>query len=113
MKEEVVEKKENYSRQSVKRAEIPVITREPMMMEKKVEVETIPIQTGIPNQSKETVETVESTMIQLRKLSHDFVEKERRKSMEIAQEVVVPPTPQGDDDYVFSDDGSFDVPDIP
>lgn len=110
MKEEVVEKKESYPRQSIKRAEIPIVVREPVMMEKKVEVETIPIQTGTSNQSKETVE---STMIQLRKLSHDFVEKERKKSMEITREVAVLPTPHGDDDFVFSDDGSFDVPDIP
>lgn len=49
--------------------------------------------------------------MKLRKLSQDFVDKEHKKSMEIEAESITPTTP-GDDDFVFSDDGSFDVPDI-
>ena len=114
----------------MKRAEIPIIAKDPVIDNDKVE--TIPIQTGSsqsqqvqqsqqvkqpqgenPLEKKiklQSEETTENTMMRLRKLSQDFAEKERKKSMEIAN-VPITPNP-GDDDFVFSDDGSFDVPDL-
>ena len=118
----------SQSRVSMKRAEIPIIAKEPVIDNGKVE--TIPIQTGSsrsqqpqqPQQQSQvenpmdkmiklqSEETTENTMMRLRKLSQDFAEKERKKSMEIAN-VPITPNP-GEDDFVFSDDGSFDVPDL-
>ena len=128
--EEEVE--EPVKRQSVKRASIPIITREveePSNLPVAT-VTTVPIQTGDCEQVKEdTVEmpakhvhvdeekpvnqmnNVESTMMRLRKLSQDFVEQERKKSIEL-EKIPTTPITNGDDDFVFSDDSEFDVPDI-
>ena len=122
--EEEVE--EPVKRQSVKRASIPIITRE-------VEDHSnLPIQTGDSvqvNDKEDTIEmpakqvhmneeklsnqmnNVESTMMRLRKLSQDFVEQERKKSIEL-EKIPTTPITNGDDDFVFSDDSDFDVPDI-
>ena len=100
---------QNIPRKSMKRVEIPIITKEPEPMSS-TPVDTIPIQTG--NEEKRVKEdTVESSVMKLRKLSQDFAEKERKKSMEIEAMPITPNAP-GDDDFVFSDDDSFDVPDI-
>ena len=128
------ELEEPVKRQSVKRASIPIITREvedhsnlPITT-----VTTVPIQTGDSvqvNDKEDTIEmpakqvhmneeklsnqmnNVESTMMRLRKLSQDFVEQERKKSIEL-EKIPTTPITNGDDDFVFSDDSDFDVPDI-
>lgn len=127
------EAEEPVKRHSVKRASIPIITRE-VEEQAAVPVTTVPIQTGEPIQQATFMDTneqetpskqvhveeekttsqannVESTMIRLRKLSQDFVEQERKKSMELEKIPLTPPT-NADDDFVFSEDSDFDVPDI-
>lgn len=56
----------------------------------------------------------EKSILKLRKLSTDYVEKERKKSMELEAITTTSITPDGNDDFEFSDDDNepFDVPDI-
>ena len=128
------EVEEPVKRQSVKRASIPIITREVEDHSNlpNTTVTTVPIQTGDSvqvNDKEDTIEmpakqvhmneeklsnqmkNVESTMMRLRKLSQDFVEQERKKSIEL-EKIPTTPITNGDDDFVFSDDSDFDVPDI-
>ena len=104
-----VQQVQSNPRKSVKRVETPIITKDPDPIAS-APIDTIPIQTGY-EEKRVKEETVESSVMKLRKLSQDFVEKERKKSMEIEAMPITPNAP-GDDDYVFSDDDSFDVPDI-
>lgn len=68
--------------------------------------------------SKETVSMdseTEKSILKLRKLSMDYIEKERKKSMELEAITATSITPDANDDFEFSEDDDnepFDVPDI-
>ena len=68
--------------------------------------------------SKETASMdleTEKSILKLRKLSMDYIEKERKKSMELEAITATTITPDANDDFEFSDDDDnepFDVPDI-
>lgn len=68
--------------------------------------------------SKETVSMdseTEKSLVKLRKLSMDYIEKERKKSMELEAITATSITPDANDDFEFSEDDDnepFDVPDI-
>lgn len=73
------------------------------------DVTTVPVITGDPDSKKRKVD---EEISKLRKMSQDYMESERKRSVEI-QAKVIPTTPQDSDGFAFSDDDDeFDVPDI-
>ena len=73
------------------------------------DVTTVPVVTGDPETKKRKVD---DEISKLRKMSQDYVESERKRSMEM-QSKETPTTPQDSDGFAFSDDDDeFDVPDI-
>ena len=74
-----------------------------------VEVTTVPVVTGDPETKKRKVD---EEISKLRKMSQDYAESERKRSMEL-QATTLATTPQDSDGFAFSDDDDeFDVPDI-
>lgn len=73
------------------------------------DVTTVPVITGDPDSKKRKVD---EEISKLRKMSQDYMESERKRSVEV-QAKVIPTTPQDSDGFAFSDDDDeFDVPDI-
>ena len=90
--------------------------------EMRIEIKKEEVQAENPmeeNQPKETASVdseTEKSILKLRKLSMDYIEKERKKSMELEALAANSVTPDGNDDFEFSDDDDnepFDVPDVP
>lgn len=98
------------NRDSVKRIGIPVL---PVSEAKTQETaETVPVMTG-ETEKRVKLSEVHQEIEHLRKLSQDFVEMERKKSVELLNQAI--PAASTNDGFAFSDDNSddFDVPDAP
>ena len=97
------------SHKSVKRIGIPVLPVEAMAQEG---TETVAVTTG-EMEKRVKLSEVHQEIEHLRKLSQDFVEMERKKSVEFLNQDI--PVSSTNDGFAFSDDNSddFDVPDVP
>lgn len=98
------------NRDSVKRIGIPVLPVSETTTQETAE--TVPVMTG-ETEKRVKLSEVHQEIEHLRKLSQDFVEMERKKSVELLNQVI--PAASTNDGFAFSDDNSddFDVPDAP
>lgn len=98
-------------RASAKRIGIPILQAAPTVETQKTE--TVPIVTGEVEEKRIKLSEVHQDIERLRKLSQDYVEMERKKSVEIMNPVGA--ETHDSNGFVFSDDDNddFDVPDAP
>lgn len=98
-------------RASAKRIGIPILQAAPTVETQKTE--TVPIVTGEVEEKRIKLSEVHQDIERLRKLSQDYVEMERKKSVEIMNPVGT--ETHDSNGFVFSDDDNddFDVPDAP
>lgn len=83
-------------------------------LKKEEKEEKEPTEENVPRKLVSMDSETEKSILKLRKLSTDYIEKERKKSMELEAITTTSITPDGNDDFEFSDDDNepFDVPDI-